>query len=134
MFEAHVPSHFWPEAIAFATYLTNRLPSKTLKFKTPLETLQNHTIIPSLHSLPPRIFGCVVYVHMPKPTRNKLEPRAIKCIFVGYGVHQKGYRCFDPTQNKLHTTMDCDFFENSYLYSQPRPQGETICDDLSWLT
>ena len=97
MLEAHVPPHFWLEAIASAIYLTNRLPSKILKFKTPLETLQHHTIIPSLHSLPPRIFGCVVYVHLPKPTRNKLEPRAIKCIFLGYGVHQKGYRCFDPT-------------------------------------
>ena len=65
----------------------------------------------------------------------KVEPRAIKCIFVGYGFNQKGYHCFDPTQNKLYTTMDCDFFENSYLYSQPRPQGgDFLCDDLSWLT
>ena len=30
--------------------------------------------------------------------------------------------------------MDCDFFEHSYFYSQLRPQGETTCDDLSWLT
>ena len=134
MFEAHVPSHFWPEAIASATYLTNRLPSKSLRFKTPLDILQNHFNIPSTHSLPPRIFGCVVYVHLPKPVRHKLEPRVVKCIFVGYGVHQKGYRCFDPTQNKLYTTMDCDFFESSYFYPQHRPQGETICDDLSWLS
>ena len=46
MFEAHVPSHFWPKAIASATYLTNRLPSKTLMFKTSLETLHDHTTFP----------------------------------------------------------------------------------------
>ena len=134
MFEAHVPPYFWSEAIASATYLTNRLPSKILQFRTPLEVLSTHTTIPSFHSLPPRIFGCVVYVHLPKPARTKLEPRAVKCIFVGYGTNQKGYRCFDPTQNKMYTTMDCDFFEHSYFYSQPRPQGETVCDNLSWLT
>ena len=75
-----------------------------------------------------------MYVHLPKLARNKLESRAVKCIFVGYGTNQKGYRCFDLTQNKLYTTMDCDFFEHSNFYSQLRPQGETTCDDLSWLT
>ena len=123
MFEAHVPPYFWSEAIASATYLTNRLPSKILQFRTPLEVLSTHTTIPSFHSLPPRIFGCVVYVHLPKPARTKLEHRAVKCISVGYGTNQKGYRCFDPTQNKMYTTMDCDFFKHSYFYSQPRPQG-----------
>ena len=29
--------------------------------------------------------------------------------------------------------MDCDFFEQSYYYTQPRPQGENTSDDLSWL-
>ena len=30
--------------------------------------------------------------------------------------------------------MDCEFFEDTYYYTQPSPQGETISDDLSWLT
>ena len=29
MFETHIPVRFWPEAIATATYLTNRLPTKS---------------------------------------------------------------------------------------------------------
>ena len=100
-----------------------------------METLQTHNIIPSSHSLPPRVFSCVVYVHHPKQARKKLEPRVIKCILIGYGVHQKDYRCFDPVHNKLYTTMDCDFFESSYYYPQLSPQGETMSgDELSWLT
>uniref|UniRef100_A0A803LV14 Integrase catalytic domain-containing protein n=1 Tax=Chenopodium quinoa TaxID=63459 RepID=A0A803LV14_CHEQI len=134
MIESGVPVFLWPEAIATSTYLTNRLPTKTLDYETPLDTLSSHTTIPSSHSLPPRVFGCVVYVHLPKIYRNKLEPRAIKCVFIGYGVHQKGYRCYDPTTRKIHTTLDCEFFEKSYYYTQPGPQGETSSDDLSWLT
>ena len=72
MFEGHVPAYFWPKAVATATYLTNRLPTKALHFKTPLKTLQTHTTIPSSHSLPPRVFGCVLYVYLAKQDRNKL--------------------------------------------------------------
>ena len=34
MFEARMLARFWPEAIAIATYLTNRLPTKSLQFQT----------------------------------------------------------------------------------------------------
>ena len=134
MLESHVPVYFWPEAIATSTYLTNRLPSKPLDYKTPLDTLSSHVTIPSVHSLPPRVFGCAVYVHLPKRARNKLEPRAVKCVFIGYGVHQKGYRCYDPIQKKVYTTLDYEFFEQSYYYTQLSPQGKNMSDDLSWLT
>ena len=30
--------------------------------------------------------------------------------------------------------MDCEFFEESYYFSQLGPQGESVGDDLSWLT
>uniref|UniRef100_A0A803NB30 Reverse transcriptase Ty1/copia-type domain-containing protein n=1 Tax=Chenopodium quinoa TaxID=63459 RepID=A0A803NB30_CHEQI len=122
------------EAIATSTYLTNRLPSKPLDYQTPLDTLSSHVTIPLVHSLPPRVFGCVVYVHLPKRARNKLEPRAIKCVFIGYGVYQKGYRCYDPIQKRVYTTLDCEFFEQTYYYTQLGPQGENLSGDLSWLT
>ena len=133
MFESHVPAHYWPEALATATYLTNRIPTKSLNFKTPLDTLQTYSPVVSSVSLPLRVFGCVVYVHLPRQVRHKLETRPIKCVFLGYRVTQKGYRCFDPVQNKIYTTMDCDFFEHSYFFSQPNPQGEKVVEDLSWL-
>jgi hypothetical protein len=121
MFESNVPASYWPEALATATYLTNRLPTKILNHKTPLDTLKQHIPVPSSHSLLPRVFGCVVYVHLPPRVRNKLEPRAIKCVFLGYGTTQKGYRCFDPIANRMYTTMDCEFFEESYYFTQPSP-------------
>uniref|UniRef100_A0A803M0T0 Retroviral polymerase SH3-like domain-containing protein n=1 Tax=Chenopodium quinoa TaxID=63459 RepID=A0A803M0T0_CHEQI len=93
-------------AIATSTYLTNRLPTKPLNYDTPLDTLGSHVSIPSSHSLPPRVFGCIVYVHLQKRVRTKLEPRAVKCVFIGYGVNQKGYRCYDPIQDRVYTTLD----------------------------
>nr|GFB24555.1 putative ribonuclease H-like domain-containing protein [Tanacetum cinerariifolium] len=83
--ESHVPKSFWPEALATATYLINRLPTKILKMKTPLETLSEYTTIPQPLTLQPKVFGCTVFVHIPKSYRDKLDPCAEKCVFVGYG-------------------------------------------------
>lgn len=81
MIESGVPSQFWPEAIATANYLSNRLPTKSVNYATSLDTLQTHTHVLSAHSLPPRVFGCVVYVHHLKRSRHKLEPRAMLSVF-----------------------------------------------------
>ncbi|KAH6776912.1 hypothetical protein C2S51_008224 [Perilla frutescens var. frutescens] len=58
------------------------------------------------------------------------------CVFIGYGVHQKGYRCYDPTSRRLFTTMNCDFLEGEYFYHHLRSQGESVgtSDSISWLT
>ena len=72
MFESHVPAYFLSEAIVTSNYLTNRLPTRKLDFKTPLETLNLLTTIPPTHNLPPRVFGCVIYVHLKKGDRKKI--------------------------------------------------------------
>ncbi|KAJ7969169.1 Retrovirus-related Pol polyprotein from transposon TNT 1-94 [Quillaja saponaria] len=66
--------------------------------------------------LPPRIFGCVAYVHLHKNQRTKLDPCAMRCIFLGYATHQKGYRCYDPTTRHLYTTMDVTFLESETFF------------------
>lgn len=80
------------------------------------------------------MLGYVVYVHLSQHTKHKLEPRAVKCLFIGYGVNQKGYHCFDPFQNKIYTTIDCEFFEDTYYYTMHSPNREMVSNDLSWLT
>ena len=42
-----------------------------------------------------RVFGCMVYSHIPKDERNKLNPKA-RCMFLSYGDVTKGYRLYDP--------------------------------------
>ncbi|XP_019158475.1 PREDICTED: uncharacterized protein LOC109155214 [Ipomoea nil] len=135
LIESRVPKSFWPEAIATAAYLINRLPTNILKLKTPLQTLSGFTKVPPALTLQPRIFGCSIFVHIPKTNRTKLDPCAEKCVFIGYGVNQKGYRCYNPKTRQMFTTMNCDFLETEYYYnSQHSGQGEKGClDTVSWL-
>ncbi|KAJ0876890.1 putative RNA-directed DNA polymerase [Helianthus annuus] len=136
LIESQVPKSFWPEAVATSVYLLNRLPTKALKFKTPLDCLSKSANIPHPLTLEPRIFGCTAFVHIPKTNRNKLGPCAEKCVFVGYGIDQIGYRCYNPTTRQMFTTMNVDFLETKYFYNtQLSGQGENdSIDTLSWLT
>ncbi|KAK2989526.1 hypothetical protein RJ640_001935 [Escallonia rubra] len=112
----HVPQRYWTDAVVTTTYLLNRMPSRILAFKTPLQVLAQHMSLPSVLMLPPRIFGFVAYVHLHKNQRTKLDPCAVRCIFLGYTTHQKGYRCYDPTTRILYTTMDVTFLESETLF------------------
>ena len=69
---------FWAEAINTVVYLKNRSPTKCLGFKTPFEALFGFK--PAVSHL--RIFGSKAYAHIPKADRKKLDPKAMKCIFV----------------------------------------------------
>ena len=37
-------------------------------------------------NLPPKVFGCPVFDHIHAYHRGKLDPRALKCVFVGINV------------------------------------------------
>jgi transposase InsO family protein len=113
-----VPSFLWGEAISSAVYLINRTPSSVLNFRRPLDVLSDHCILPPIVHLIPRIFGCVVYVHLHPHQRTKLEKRAVKCMFVGYGSAQKGYRAYHPPSKKFYISMDVTFYENNFYYPE----------------
>jgi hypothetical protein len=48
-----------------------------------------------------RVFGCIAYMHVFYEKRSKLDRKAKKCIFIGYSLEQKGYKCFNPSIRKL---------------------------------
>jgi hypothetical protein len=42
---------------------------------------------------------------------GKLDPRVLKCIFVGYEMNYKGYVWWSPTERRLIVSMDVHFRE-----------------------
>ena len=60
----------WAEACSTAMYVQNRSPHKKMKDMTLEEAYID--VKPKVSHL--RIFGCPVYIHVPKEKRTKLEP------------------------------------------------------------
>ncbi|CAN1791793.1 Retrovirus-related Pol polyprotein from transposon TNT 1-94, partial [Linum perenne] len=134
MFTSHTPKYLWGDAVLTATYIINRNPSRILNYQTPRSIIQ--TQYPHLHAinsdLSLRIFGCTAFVHVASQHRTKLDPRSLKCVFIGYSPSQKGYKCYSPTTRKVYHTMDVTFFENQPYYSQPELQGENSRESQLW--
>ncbi|PRQ56600.1 putative RNA-directed DNA polymerase [Rosa chinensis] len=129
LLSANMPKYLWGETVLCASHLINRLPSAHLQGRVPLEVLSHYVSIPSSNTLPARVFGCVAYVHLYKNQRSKLDARALKCVFVGYGSHQKGYKCYHPQSQKFYVTMDVTFNEDACYFLPPvtHRQGEKSC-------
>ena len=105
MFSMNVPRYFWGEAVLTASYLINRMPIRILKYSTPLKCFQKIFPLSRIYSnLPLKVFGCIVFVHLPNHNRSKLDQKvfvcivlaAEKCVFIGYASNQKGYKCYNP--------------------------------------
>jgi len=79
MFSMNVPKFLWGEAVKTATYLNNRMALRVLDNKSPAELLLNSNDF----IVAPKVFGCVCFVHDYRNDIRKLEPRAVKCVFVG---------------------------------------------------
>ena len=93
-----LPMHLWAEAARSAVYVQNRTPHKVIKNKTPEEVFFEKK--PKVSHL--KIFGCLVYIHILKEKRTKLDPSGKKGIFVGYSERSKAYRIYFPGFKKIN--------------------------------
>ena len=89
---------------------------KNSELPNPSKYSPNSCPYPILPLFTPRVFGCVVYVHLRKRDRNNVEPQNVKFIIVGFEVTQKGYRYLEPVHNKLYTTIDCELLESPTIF------------------
>ena len=90
LFQMHVPKHFWADAVSTTSFLINRMPFSVLNWVTPFQTLFPHK---SLFPIEPRVFKCTCFVRDVRPHVSKLDPKSLKCIFLGYFRVQNWYMC-----------------------------------------
>uniref|UniRef100_A0A2N9I8J5 Reverse transcriptase Ty1/copia-type domain-containing protein n=1 Tax=Fagus sylvatica TaxID=28930 RepID=A0A2N9I8J5_FAGSY len=103
------------EAALTAVYTINRCPSPIIQNTTPYErlfgTAPNYSLL--------KVFGCVCFVLLQPHERTKLQPRSQLCCFLGYGLEEKGYRCYDPVAKRLRVSRHVVFWEHKMFYSLP---------------
>ena len=107
LLDAKLTHKFWAEAVSTATYLRNKSPTSALKKTTPHEAWYGQK--PRVDHL--RVFASSAYTHIPKDERGKLDSKTKKCILLGYGSVQKGYRVFDPITQKISHSRNVKFDE-----------------------
>ena len=96
-------------------HLINRTPARTINYQAPIDIMSKFFPGVKLRTrLPAKVFGCVAFVH----TRsNRLDPRTLRCVFIGYSNTQKGYKCYDPATRRLYVSADVSFRESVMFFS-----------------
>ena len=102
--DSGIGKEFWAPAVQTAAYLVNRSPASALdNLTTPFEVWENRK--PNVSNL--RAFGSVVFVHVPKEQRRKLDTKSWKGVFIGYA--SCGYRVWHLEEKKIVVAQDVDF-------------------------
>jgi hypothetical protein len=90
-------------------YVHNKNPHKVLENKTPEEMFSGEK--PEVIHF--KIFGCLLFVHVPKENMKTLDPYVWKGIFFGYSDTSKDYKIYIPSQWKVEINRDVTFNENA---------------------
>ena len=106
----------WVEVAMAVVYVQNRLSHSALGFKTPEEMFTRKK--PEVSHL--KIFGCLVFIHIPKEKRNKLEPSRKKGIFVGYCEVSKAFRIYILGHRHIKINRDVTIDEEEALKKSRR--------------
>ena len=120
-----LPKMFWAYAVNTTVYLINCGPSVPLEHRLPEKVWRGREV--SLNHL--KVFGCVSYVHIESNDRSKLDAKARKCFFIGYGDEQFGYRFQDDKNRKIIRNKNVVFHEIA-LYKD-KSNGSTDATDIA---
>ena len=107
-----LPLSFWGYALETAAFTLNRAPSKSVEM-TPYELWFGKK--PKLSFL--KVWGCDAYVKKLQP--EKLEPKAEKCVFIGYPKETIGYTFYLRSEGKTFVAKNGSFLEKEFLSKYP---------------
>lgn len=114
MFHALLPPHFWVECFFTTVFLINQLPSSQLGMDSLFFRLyRQHLDYGTL-----RVLGCKCFPYLGDYRTNKLEPKSLTCVFLGYSSKHKGYKCFNPTSSRINISQHVVFDENVLPFTE----------------
>jgi histone deacetylase 1/2 len=110
---ASMPLKFWDETFLTAVYLINRLPSRVIESQTPMERLFGDKGDYSFL----RIFGCACLPNLLPYNKHKLEFHSKQCVFLGYNILHKGYKCLGIPTGRVYISRDIVFDESVFSFA-----------------
>lgn len=107
-FQCSLPIWVSRECVLSAAYLINRTPSSSLGNEAPYERLFSKE-----QTLVILTIGCLVYATTTH-IKDKLGPRVIPLVLLGYSKTHKGYILLDIQEKRIFISCDVQFHENIF--------------------
>lgn len=132
-----MPLQYWWIAFETAVYLINRMPTATPCNMSPCQKSFNN--VPVYDGL--KVFGCNCFPYIRSYNKHKFDFHTIKCVFVGYSLVHKGYKCLTPNGKIVITPSvqfnECEFpfavnsLHSSFQHSSSTPSHQVHSTDTS---
>ncbi|CAI7810464.1 unnamed protein product, partial [Closterium sp. NIES-54] len=121
MIYAAAPHFLWPFAVRYAAHQLNLWPRVSLPETSPTLLWMGKVGDASRF----RVWGARAFVR--DTTADKLSPRAIPCVFLGFFPDAPGWQLYDPASRRVFASQDVTFDESDPFYrlfpyrTAPRP-------------
>ncbi|KAJ4767348.1 polyprotein [Rhynchospora pubera] len=117
-----IPLVLWDEIFASTVFLINRLPpSANASIVSPFELLFSKK--PDYLQL--KVLGCQCFPLTRPYNQHKLQPHSTPCVFIGYALSQKGYRCYQPQTDRVFVSRHVIFHEQVFPFRQNKLHVDT---------
>jgi hypothetical protein len=81
-----------------------------------------------------KVFGCVCYVHNLGPGYDKLDPRSMKFVFLGYSTTHKGFCCYSIVFHRYFTSTNVTFVDSlSYFLVDASFEASTLEPNVTFV-
>ncbi|GKB95710.1 retrotransposon protein, putative, ty1-copia subclass [Tanacetum coccineum] len=122
MSQTTLSKSFWDYALETVAHILNMVLTKKVG-KTPYKVW--HGQAPKLSYL--KVWSCEALVKRDTLTKpDKLEPKSIKCIFIGYPKETIGYSFYYPPEKKVIVARNVEFLENSFITQEASESLEDL--------
>lgn len=121
---ARLPDKFWYYAVQYAAYCMNRSPRAAIKFQTPyFMRYGTHYNLDNMHPFGAR---CIIYDEY---QTNKLHPRGIRAMWLGFSEHTKGHLVWLGTRVSIERNVQ--FLDSSSPIEGEQTTTETEIQNTS---
>jgi hypothetical protein len=132
LYTSGMPDKYWRFALAFACDVHNNVPSRVINMATPASLWSDKY---KLNVADFRVFGCRALARV--PITNKLQRRAVDCVYLGRNPKGAGYQLLHHDQQRIIIARDVVFFESEFPFKKqqavPSPDygGDKRDDDIA---
>jgi len=132
MIQSHLSKIYWSYSETHATNIINMLPTSVLNDFSPHEML--YKTPPDFNQL--KVFWSLCYASTLSTNRSKFDPRASKCVFIGFKKETKGYILLNIQSREIFVFRDVVFYEHVFPFQRVEDtSNETDSSNINqWYT
>jgi len=114
MIQSHLPKIYWLYSMIHVVHIINMFPTPVLNDFSHHEML--YKTWPDFNQL--KVFGSLCYARTLSINRSKFDPRASKCVFIGFENGTKGYTLLNNQSREIFVSRDVFFYKHVFPYQR----------------